>query len=213
MRIDTIRHVYCTVLRASGELDHAGRARLSARIQEVWDWSDGPILVFDLADLVFYDSSLVGALAVALQRVRATRSGRIILANPPDRLVAVLERTGLLRYVEISGGVQETVAEIVLAAERRRREGAGGVPMGGRLGVGGVPEARSGADDASVKGRAGSGGASRAGPSGASRAGPGSASQGGSGGVSQAGSGGASADEGRDKRSSRTALPYLPYPR
>jgi anti-anti-sigma factor len=197
VRIDTIRHVHCTVLRASGELDHAGRARLSARIQEVWDWSDGPILVFDLADVVFNDSSLVGALAVALQRVRATRSGRIILANPPERLVTVLERTGLLRYVEIRGDVQETVAEIVSAAERSRREGAGGAPMGGRAGAGGVPEARSsaggvpearsGADDASVEGRAGSGSAS------------------------QAGSGGAPADEGFDARSSRTVLPYLPY--
>ncbi|MBT2226125.1 STAS domain-containing protein [Nonomuraea sp. NEAU-A123] len=196
VRIDTIRHVHCTVLRASGELDHAGRARLSARIQEVWDWSDGPILVFDLADVVFYDSSLVGALAVALQRVRATRSGRIILANPPERLVTVLERTGLLRYVEIRGDVQETVAEIVLAAERSRREGAGGVPMGGRAGAGGVPEARSGVpearsgdDGASVEGRAGSGSAS------------------------QAGSGGASVDGGLDARSSQTVLPYLPYPR
>lgn len=145
VRIDTIRHVHCTVFRASGELDHTGRARLSARIQEAWDWSDGPVLVFDLADVVFYDSSLIGALAVALQRVRATRSGRIILANPPDRLVTGLERTGLLQYVEIRGGVQETVAEIVLAAERRRREGAGGAPMGARAGADGVPEARSGA--------------------------------------------------------------------
>ncbi|MFG1680639.1 STAS domain-containing protein [Nonomuraea sp. NPDC049269] len=208
VRIDTIRHVHCTVLRASGELDHSGRARLSARIQEVWDWSEGPILVFDLADLVFYDSSLVGALAVALQRVQATRSGRIILANPPDRLVTVLERTGLLRYVELSGGVQETVAEIVLAAERRRREGAGGAPMGGRAGAGGVPEARPAADDASVKGRSGADGASVKG-----RAGSGSASQAGSGSVSQADSGGAPEDEGHGARSSRIVLPYLPYPR
>ncbi|MEV0351645.1 STAS domain-containing protein [Nonomuraea sp. NPDC050680] len=131
VRIDTIRHVHCTVLRASGELDHVGRARLSARIQEVWDWSDGPILVFDLTAVMFYDSSLIGALAVALQRVRATRSGRIILASPPDRLLTALERTGLLQYVEIRDGVQETVAEIMIERERerQRRAGSGGGPV------------------------------------------------------------------------------------
>jgi anti-anti-sigma factor len=123
VRIETIRHVHCTVLRVSGELDHVGRARLSARIREVWDWSEGPVLVFDLARVVFYDSSLIGALAVALQRARETRSGRVILADPPERLVTVLERTGLLPYVEISGGVEETVGELMIAMERQSEPG------------------------------------------------------------------------------------------
>ncbi|WP_219463087.1 STAS domain-containing protein [Nonomuraea rhizosphaerae] len=115
VRIETVRHVHCTVLRVSGELDHFGRARLSRHIREVWDWSAGPVLVFDLADVIFYDASLIGALAVALQRAEDTGSGRVILAAPTERLVTVLERTGLLPYVEISGGVEETVAELLVA--------------------------------------------------------------------------------------------------
>lgn len=119
VRIDTIRHVHCTVVRASGELDHAGRKRLIAHIEAVWDWSEGPILVFDLADLLFYDSSVIGALGMALQRVQATQSGRIILAHPGRRLLAVLRRTGLLDHVEIRDSVEEVVAELMLAGASR----------------------------------------------------------------------------------------------
>ncbi|MFC5167742.1 STAS domain-containing protein [Nonomuraea angiospora] len=114
MYIETIRHLHCTVLRAGGELDHAGRVRFSAHINAVWDWSAGPVLVFDLAELDFYDSSVIGVLAMAMQRMEEQGSGRIILVRPSDHLLSVLRLTDLLSRVELRESVEETVAELML---------------------------------------------------------------------------------------------------
>ncbi|MGP3912811.1 STAS domain-containing protein [Nonomuraea sp. 10N515B] len=139
LRIETTRYVQCTVVRASGELDHAGRVRFSACINAVWDWSDGPVLVFDLADLDFYDSSVIGVLAMAMQRMEEEGDrGRIILVRPSDHLLSVLRLTDLLSHVELRDNVEETVAELMMQAG----ESAGPAPsrlpvviqIGGRSG-------------------------------------------------------------------------------
>jgi anti-anti-sigma factor len=114
LRIETTRYVHCTVLRASGELDHAGRVRFSACINAVWDWSEGPVLVLDLADLDFYDSSVIGVLAMAMQRMEEESSGRIILVRPSDHLLSVLRLTDLLSHVELRDSAEETVAELMV---------------------------------------------------------------------------------------------------
>jgi anti-anti-sigma factor len=101
-------------MRATGELDHAGRVRFSAHINAVWDWSPGPVLVFDLADLDFYDSSVIGVLAMAMQRMEEERSGRIILVRPSEHLLSVLRLTDLLSHVELRDSVEETVGELML---------------------------------------------------------------------------------------------------
>ncbi|GAA1609054.1 hypothetical protein GCM10009733_001560 [Nonomuraea maheshkhaliensis] len=117
LRIETTRHLHCTVLRAGGVLDHAGRVRFSDRINQVWNWSVGPVLVFDLADLDFFDSSVIGVLAMAMQRMEEQGEGRIILVRPSDHLLSVLRLTDLLSRVELRGSVEETVAELMLQSE------------------------------------------------------------------------------------------------
>ncbi|NJP94116.1 STAS domain-containing protein [Nonomuraea sp. FMUSA5-5] len=119
MRIETTRHLPCTVLRASGVLDHDGRVRFSARINDVWDWSPGPTLVFDLADLDFFDSSVIGVLGLAMQRMAEEGSGRIFVVRPSDHLLSVLRLTDLLSRVEVRDSVEETVAELMLEPEER----------------------------------------------------------------------------------------------
>ncbi|MGI5285592.1 STAS domain-containing protein [Nonomuraea polychroma] len=114
LRIETTRYLQCAAIRASGELDHAGRVRFSACINAVWDWSDGPVLVFDLAELHFYDSSVIGVLAMAMQRMEEEGSGRIILVRPSGHLLSVLRLTDLLSHVELRESVEETVAELML---------------------------------------------------------------------------------------------------
>jgi len=114
LRIETTRYVQCTVMRASGELDHAGRVRFSACINAVWDWSEGPVLVFDLADLDFYDSSVVGVLGMVMQRMEAQNGGRIILVRPSVHLLSVLRLTDLLSRVELRDSVDQTVADLIV---------------------------------------------------------------------------------------------------
>ncbi|MEW9549899.1 STAS domain-containing protein [Nonomuraea sp. NPDC050783] len=115
LRIETTRHLQCTVMRASGRLDHPGRVRFSACVNAVWGWSAGPVLVFDLAELDFYDASVIGVLAMAMQRMEEERAGgRIILVRPSDHLLTVLRLTDLLSRVELRDSVEETVAELTL---------------------------------------------------------------------------------------------------
>ncbi|MBF8187596.1 STAS domain-containing protein [Nonomuraea sp. K274] len=121
MRIETIRYLPCTVVRASGELDHAGRVRFSACINEIWDWSDGPVLVFDLGDLDFFDSSIIGVLGMAMQRMEEQGGGRIIVVRPSEHLLSVLRLTDLLSHVELRDSVEETVAELMTQTERPPR--------------------------------------------------------------------------------------------
>jgi len=116
LRIETTRHLLCTVLRATGELNHAGRALFSAHVDTVWDWSRGPVLVFGLADLLFYDSSVIGVLGGVMQRMEAESSGRIILVRPSEHLLSVLRLTDLLSHVELRDSVEEVVAELMLDA-------------------------------------------------------------------------------------------------
>lgn len=118
LRIDTIRHLHCTVLRASGDLDHAGRERFSSCLNAVWNWSQGPVLVFDLGDLDFYDSSVIGVLAMAMQRMEdEDTGGRIVVVRPSRHLLEVLRLTDLLSRVELRGNAEEAVAELTLEAE------------------------------------------------------------------------------------------------
>jgi anti-anti-sigma factor len=114
LRIETTRHLSCTVVRASGELDHAGRVRFSACLNAICDWATGPVLVFDLADLRFFDSSIIGVLATVMQRMEQAGSGRIILVRPSRHLLSVLRLTNLLSRVELRDSVEETVAELTL---------------------------------------------------------------------------------------------------
>ncbi len=106
-------------MRASGVLDHAGRVRFSARINAVWEWSPGPVLVFDLADLDFYDSSVIGVLATAMQRMEEEGGGRIFVVRPSGHLLSVLRLTDLLSRVELRDSVEETVAELMLQSGER----------------------------------------------------------------------------------------------
>ncbi|MEO3795247.1 STAS domain-containing protein [Nonomuraea sp. B10E15] len=118
LRIEATRYVHCTVIRAGGELDHEGRVRFSACITSVWDWSQGPVLVLDLHDLDFYDSSVIGVLAMAMQRMEEERSGgRIILVQPDQHLLSVLRLTDLLSHVELADSVDQVVAELMVQAQ------------------------------------------------------------------------------------------------
>ncbi|WP_176993836.1 STAS domain-containing protein [Nonomuraea jiangxiensis] len=135
MRIETIRHLRCTVIRASGELDHAGRVRFSACVMAVWDWSEGPVLVFDLTDLAFYDSSVIGVLAMAMQRMEEEDSGgRIILVRPTGHLLSVLRLTDLLSHVELRDSVEETVAELTTRSSAHGASALAPPPVVLRLG-------------------------------------------------------------------------------
>jgi anti-anti-sigma factor len=83
-----------TVVLASGELDLAARDALRAAIAPL-----AGRVVIDLEDVTFLDSSCIGVLAGAGQRLREL-GGELQIRNPADVPRRALEITGLGGMIE-----------------------------------------------------------------------------------------------------------------
>ena len=91
--------VGATWIRASGELDLAVVGRLRTVLQE----ADAALVVLDLADVGFMDTSGVHALVEAGDHARA-HGRRLVVAAPGSHVTAVLEHTGASDLVDVVAG-------------------------------------------------------------------------------------------------------------
>ncbi len=87
-----VRDVHVVTL--AGELDLATGQGLPDVLADV----AGPTVVVDLASLTFIDSSGIGALARARQRISA-RGSSMILSRPQPRVAKTLEIMGLANWI------------------------------------------------------------------------------------------------------------------
>ena len=78
-----------------GELDLASAAGLAEALVAI----AGSTLVVDLADLSFMDSSGIGALVVARNRIRAKGLGELLVARPTAIVQKALEIVGLAEWI------------------------------------------------------------------------------------------------------------------
>jgi anti-sigma B factor antagonist len=83
------------IVELSGELDVASADFLTNALTEV----AGPSVVVDLSGLDFMDSSGVGALVVARNRIKAKGRGDLVLTRPGAIVQKVLEIVGLSAWV------------------------------------------------------------------------------------------------------------------
>ncbi|VVJ22382.1 Anti-sigma factor antagonist SCO3692 [Amycolatopsis camponoti] len=84
------------VLTVRGELDVATAPRLRARIAEL-TVTAGQLLVVDLADVTFCDSSGISAL-IAARNVAEAAKAKVALVAVPARLTRTLTLTGLADF-------------------------------------------------------------------------------------------------------------------
>ncbi len=83
------------VVALHGELDVASVDGLAEALVEV----AGSTLVVDLADLTFMDSTGIGALVVARNRVLASGQGQLVLTKPTAIVRKALEIVGLSQWI------------------------------------------------------------------------------------------------------------------
>lgn len=95
------------IIRISGEIDIYSSTELKQEVT-VCLARGVRILMLDLTDVEYVDSTGLGLMIGALKRLRETQ-GKLILINPSVRLLRVFEITGLDRVFDICASEREAV--------------------------------------------------------------------------------------------------------
>ncbi|HEX6520936.1 MAG TPA: STAS domain-containing protein [Streptosporangiaceae bacterium] len=98
----------CAVLRVNGEVDVYTAPELRERVVELLA-DDFVHLIVDLRDVVFLDSTGIGALVGILRRVRA-QDGSLMLVTSSERLLNIFEVTGLGNVFDIYPALEDAIA-------------------------------------------------------------------------------------------------------
>ncbi|MBG0816458.1 STAS domain-containing protein [Planomonospora sp. ID82291] len=109
------------VVRACGALDAAGAPVLREQLHRLWGLSELPVVVVDLTETTFCDSTGLGVLVAALQRCEG-RGTRLVLAGVDGVVARVLAITGLRTTFEICPTPADALR---VAARRDTRSGEG----------------------------------------------------------------------------------------
>ena len=98
----------CAALRVTGEVDVYTAPELRERVVELLAQGFGHLIV-DLRDVVFLDSTGIGALVGVLRRVRA-QDGSLMLVTSSERLLNIFEMTGLGSVFDIYPTLEAAIA-------------------------------------------------------------------------------------------------------
>lgn len=100
----------CAVLKLTGELDLHSAEKFKAAAEELIDWLNSrgkpPILMVDVSDMTFIDSSGLGAF---LGRYRSLRlkNGELVLIAPRPQVANTFELAGLSRVLRVYENIDE----------------------------------------------------------------------------------------------------------
>ncbi|GAT71436.1 anti-anti-sigma regulatory factor-like protein [Planomonospora sphaerica] len=102
-------HDDAVIVRAIGELDLAAAPILREQVERIWALPEVAVLIMDLSELTFCDSTGLSVLVAALRRSRE-RGTRFLLAGVGGRLARILALTGLdeafTRYPDVTTALQ-----------------------------------------------------------------------------------------------------------
>ncbi|MFC4062760.1 STAS domain-containing protein [Planomonospora corallina] len=108
-------HDDAVIMRAVGELDLAAAPILREQMERIWALPEVAVLILDLSELTFCDSTGLAVLVATSRRSRE-RGTRLMLAGVGGRLARLLAITGLseafTRYPDVTAALQA-------AADRR----------------------------------------------------------------------------------------------
>ena len=82
-----------------GELDHTSALTLDDELRRA-ESGTHDVVVLDLSELRFVDSTGLGIIACAYRRMRRT-GGRLVIASPTKGVKRILELTGMLQRLEV----------------------------------------------------------------------------------------------------------------
>lgn len=96
------RHYQTITARLDGEIDHHHVRFLRAAIDRILDDSQAKILIFDLSQVDFMDSSGIGLIIGRYKRMRS-QGGQVYLSGNHSRIDRILELSGLpllIRHID-----------------------------------------------------------------------------------------------------------------
>jgi anti-sigma B factor antagonist len=110
------------VIVVSGELDFGASPRLRARVFTHID-SGRRHLVLDLSDVTFIDSTAIGVLVGALERLRETGGGslRVVCAEGNARVLRIFDIAGVATLLEVHSSREEALRALERARSVQRR--------------------------------------------------------------------------------------------
>ena len=106
------------LIALEGDVNTADAAQLKNEIIKLFE-SEETILVFDMTQVTFLDSSALAVFIAALKHLR-TVDGIMVIAGPTTRILRVFEITGLDRIFDIKDTVGE--AEEFIADEKAKAQ-------------------------------------------------------------------------------------------
>ncbi len=91
-----------------GELDHHEATHVREAIDKELDLMHVPLLLFDLKDLSFMDSSGLGVILGRYKKVQAKR-GKMAIANVPPSVSRLFEMSGLHKIMRLYSSQNEAL--------------------------------------------------------------------------------------------------------
>jgi anti-sigma B factor antagonist len=102
------------VLVVGGEVDYEVSPQLKARIMRAIK-SGKRRLILDLTDVTFIDSTAIGVLAGAVERLDETGGGSLSVVCTHEKVIQIFEITGLDSVVTVHPSREDALAAVALA--------------------------------------------------------------------------------------------------
>jgi len=108
MHLSFNRNPACVIAEVSGELDLSTAGSFRDRVDQELMRTGSPNLVLNLQNLEFIDSTGLGVLLGRHRQVTAA-GGKLILAGPPPKVLAMIEMAGLSSVLKIARSQEEAL--------------------------------------------------------------------------------------------------------
>jgi stage II sporulation protein AA (anti-sigma F factor antagonist) len=99
------------IVKLKGELDHHSSEDIRKKIDAYFSTSSTSNIVMDLNELTFMDSSGVG-LIMGRYRSAQEKNGYLIIACDKERIVRILDMSGLLKIIKLYPNLDTAIRNI-----------------------------------------------------------------------------------------------------
>jgi anti-anti-sigma factor len=111
-RLDRRAEGGCTILAVTGQLDLGSSGEFSAAVADLIAATPGLLLILDMTELAWWDSSGLAALVTAQERISRDRSAHMVVADLPGPLAKRLDEAGLAGLFTLADSTAAAVAAL-----------------------------------------------------------------------------------------------------
>jgi anti-anti-sigma factor len=111
-RLDRRPEGGCTILAVAGQLDLGSSGEFGGTVTDLIAATPGLLLILDMTELAWWDSSGLAALVTAQQRISRDRSAKMVVAGLPGPLTERLDEAGLAGLFTLADNTTAAVAAL-----------------------------------------------------------------------------------------------------